>query len=123
MKHRYHLPDRYHVALTVIDDHGTSDYATRAIKVVMPYTLNASSNIGASIGGSGIYEEGDRLEIRAPEQISAAGLPDLLGVRYIFKEWRGCVNATDNPLNFTFKGYRSRLFIEAIYKKTIQGCT
>ncbi|RLI40671.1 hypothetical protein DRO64_08675, partial [Candidatus Bathyarchaeota archaeon] len=34
-----------------------------------------------------------------------------------FKEWRGCINSTDNPLNLTFKGYRSRLFIKAIYEK------
>lgn len=117
VKHRYRLPGRYHVTLTVIDDHGASDRATCTIKVVMLYTLNVSSNIGVSIEGSGVYKEGDRLKIKAPEQIRAAGLPGLLGARYIFKEWRGCVNATDNPLNLTFKGYKSRLFIQAIYEK------
>ena len=117
VKHRYRLPGRYHVTLTVIDDHGASDRATCTIKVVMLYTLNVSSNIGVPIEGSGVYKEGDRLNIKAPTQIREAGLPGLLGARYVFKGWRGCVNATDNPLNLTFKGYRSRLFIEAIYEK------
>lgn len=113
--HIYYNLGRYEVFLTVTDNEGATNVTSQILKVVMTYDLNVSSNIGFFINGSGRYKEGDQLKLSAPKSLNMQGLLGLLGAKYIFKQWIGSLNSTENSVKLVFTGYTSRLNMQAIY--------
>ena len=43
------------------------------------------------------------------------GILGILGGKYVFKQWVGAMNSTENSVSLVFKGYNPRLRIQAIY--------
>ncbi len=117
VKHSYHGLGDYFVTLTVIDNEGGSNSTMKLISVVMTYNLNVSSNVAVEIPGSGKYKEGDEVTLSAPPSVSMLGLPGLLGAKYVFKQWAGFFNSTENSVRLVFTGYEPRLEMRAMYSE------
>ncbi|MEM2877760.1 MAG: PKD domain-containing protein [Thermoproteota archaeon] len=117
VKHSYHGLGDYLVTLTVTDNEGARNSTTKLVRVVMMYALNVSSNIGVDIPGSGKYKEEDEVILIAPSSVNIPGLLGLLGARYVFKQWTGFMNSTNNSVKLVFTGYESRLDMRAVYSE------
>jgi len=113
--HTYHRLGYYEVVLTVTDNEGASNKTFKIINVVMRYTLKVSSNIGYAIKGSGTYREGEKVVLYAPRSIDMSGILGILGGKYVFKKWTGSINSTKNKIDFIFKGYNPKPYVQAIY--------
>ena len=59
--------------------------------------------------------EGEKVVLYAPRSIDMSGILGILGGKYVFKKWTGSINSTKNKINFIFKGYNPKLYVQAIY--------
>lgn len=115
--HVYLLPRNYTVTLTAVDDKGAEGKTTAAIEVVRGYFLNVSSNIGAAVEGSGLYPEGGVAHVSAPQEVAVPGIMGTLGSKYVFKQWSGASNLTNNVMDMPVDYEASHLGLQAIYQE------
>lgn len=114
-------PGTYELLVKATDGVNTGYIIVRieVVEEAPSYNLTVTSNIGAEIAGSGIYEEGSNVTLNAPKEISMPGLLGALGARYVFKRWEGFVNSTSNPVSFIIHSERSAISVAALYSEDL----
>lgn len=90
------------------------------VQIVKPvqiktYTLKVSSNVGLKIEGSGTYEEGDTVRVKAPIEEPMTGLLGALGGKYRFNRWTGAVESKEGETTVQMAGEQTTLTLTAIY--------
>lgn len=90
------------------------------VQIVKPeqikmYSLNVGSNIGLEIKGSGMYEEGDMVRVKAPLEESMKGFLGVLGGKYQFNRWTGVVESKDSNVVVWMAGEQTSLTLTALY--------
>ncbi|MEM3957879.1 MAG: hypothetical protein QXO47_06690 [Thermoproteota archaeon] len=90
------------------------------VQIVKPeqiktYTLTVGSNIGLEIEGSGTYEEGDMVRVKAPVEEPMKGFFGMLGGKYRFNRWTGVVESKDSEVVVRMAGEQTSLTLTALY--------
>jgi len=90
------------------------------VQIVKPeqiktYTLTVDSNVGLKINGSGTYEEGDMVRVRAPVEELMKGFLGMLGGKYRFNRWTGAVESKDSEVVVQMTGEQTVLTLTALY--------
>ncbi|MEM1557143.1 MAG: Ig domain-containing protein [Thermoproteota archaeon] len=90
------------------------------VQIVKPeqirtYTLTVGSNIGLEIEGSGTYEEGDMVKVKAPREEPMKGFFGTLGGEYQFNRWMGAVESLDSEVVVQMAGEQTSLTLTALY--------
>ena len=111
----------YEIQIKATDGVNTAVKVVR-VQIVKPvqiktYTLKVSSNVGLKIEGSGTYEEGDTVKVKAPTQEPMKGLLGVLGGRYQFIRWTGAVESKESEVAVRMAGEQTVLTITAIYEE------
>ena len=81
------------------------------------YSVIAKSNIGVEVKGSGAYEEGENVTLKAPLKVPMKGLYGLLGGVYVFEKWSGFIDSQENPVSFVAHAKQKTIEIEAVYRE------
>jgi PKD repeat protein len=115
--HSYKYAGNYTVTLTVVDDKGAEGHACATIEIAQGYYLNATSNIGVAVQGSGLYKEGTTVQATAPADAPVQGIMGSLGSRYVFKQWTGATNSTDSTVSVTVGYETSHYGLVAVYQE------
>ncbi|MBO3809873.1 MAG: hypothetical protein FGF50_09820 [Candidatus Brockarchaeota archaeon] len=79
------------------------------------YSLTVGSNIGLEIEGSGTYEEGDLVRVKAPTEKPMKGFFGMLGGKYQFNRWTGVVESKDSEIVVRMMGEQTSLTLTALY--------
>ncbi|MEM2087869.1 MAG: hypothetical protein QXF52_04260 [Thermoproteota archaeon] len=79
------------------------------------YSLTVGSNIGLEIEGSGTYEEGDMVKVKAPVEEPMKGFFGMLGGKYQFNRWTGVVESKDSEVVVQMTGEQTSLTLTALY--------
>jgi hypothetical protein len=82
---------------------------------IKTYTLTVGSNIGLEIDGSGTYEEGDMVRVKAPVEELMKGFLGTLGGKYQFNRWTGAVESKDSEVVVQMAGEQTSLTLTALY--------
>ncbi len=82
---------------------------------IKTYTLTVGSNIGLGVNGSGTYEEGDMVRVKAPVEEPMKGFIGMLGGKYWFNRWTGAVESKDSEVVVQMTGEQTVLTLTAIY--------
>ena len=90
------------------------------VQIVKPeqiktYTMTVDSNVGLKINGSGTYEEGDMVRVRAPVEEPMKGFLGMLGGKYRFNRWTGAVETKDSEVVVQMTGEQTVLTLTALY--------
>jgi len=90
------------------------------VQIVKPeqiktYTMTVDSNVGLKINGSGTYEEGDMVRVRAPLEEPMKGFLGMLGGKYRFNRWTGAVETKDSEVVVQMTGEQTVLTLTALY--------
>ena len=86
---------------------------------IRTYVLKVDSNVGLKIEGSGTYEEGDLVRVKAPAEASVEGFLGLLGGKYLFDHWTGIVESKNTEVVVPMKGDQAYLMLTAIYEEDL----
>lgn len=111
----------YEIQIKATDGVNTAVKVVR-VQIVKPeqiktYTLKVSSNVGLKIEGSGTYEEGDTVKVKAPIEEPMKGLLGALGGKYQFNRWTGAVESKKSEVVVRMTGEQTILTITAIYEE------
>jgi hypothetical protein len=83
--------------------------------------LKVNSSLGIEVKGSGSYAEGDKVDLEAPPEVSLSGILDILGIHYVFKEWRGDLQSKLSNASLTIPNSAENLNVEAFYEADYSG--
>ncbi|MEM1521724.1 MAG: Ig domain-containing protein [Thermofilaceae archaeon] len=81
------------------------------------YEVIVTSNVGVQVGGSGLYEEGRNVTLRAPREAPMPGLLGVLGARYEFQRWTGFVESENSAISFIVSEGVGVIRVTAIYRE------
>jgi hypothetical protein len=83
--------------------------------------VRVNSSLGIDVKGSGSYAAGDKVDLEAPPEVGLSGILDILGIRYVFKEWRGDLQSNLNKASLTIPNSAEDLNVEAFYEADYSG--
>jgi len=86
-------------------------------KKLEEYSLIISSNIPVYIKGSGQYNEGDVVKLSAPKEVKMEGILGILGGKYVFQKWSGCISSKQRTITIVMTGEDKTKTVKAIYVK------